>query len=114
MLAAVYGHSFVEKLGKLKYFMVGCGALGCEFLKNFALNGVCCGDGGLLTVTDNDRIELSNLTRQFLFREHNVGQPKSKAASEMAKVMNPMMKVKAEEMFVGAKTEDHFDDAFWM
>lgn len=113
-LASIYGHAFVEKLGSLKYFMVGCGALGCEFLKNFALNGVCCGEGGLLTVTDADRIELSNLTRQFLFREHNVGQPKSRAASEMAKVMNPGMKVRALEMFVGPKTEDFFNDDFWI
>lgn len=113
-LAAIYGHGFVEKLSALKYFMVGCGALGCEFLKNFALNGVCCGPNGLLTVTDADRIELSNLTRQFLFREHNVGQPKSRAASEMAKTMNPNLKVKALEAFVGAKTEDTFDDSFWM
>eukprot|EP00439_Symbiodinium_sp_Y106_P072284 s504_g13.t1 len=122
-LAAVYGHSFVKKLQSLKYFMVGCGALGCEFLKNFALNGVCCGPDGLLTVTDADRIELSNLTRQFLFREHNVGQPKSKAATAMAQVMNPGMKVRALEMFVGPKTEekssfcycfDSFNDEFWM
>ncbi|CAK9034555.1 unnamed protein product [Durusdinium trenchii] len=94
--------------------MVGCGALGCEFLKNFALNGVCCGPDGLLTVTDADRIELSNLTRQFLFREHNVGQPKSKAATAMAQIMNPGMKVRALEMFVGPKTEDTFNDDFWL
>ena len=36
IVAAVFGWDFVEKLGNLKYFMVGCGALGCEFLKNFA------------------------------------------------------------------------------
>eukprot|EP00929_Paragymnodinium_shiwhaense_P062973 TRINITY_DN31487_c0_g1_i1.p1 TRINITY_DN31487_c0_g1~~TRINITY_DN31487_c0_g1_i1.p1 ORF type:complete len:1224 (+),score=346.63 TRINITY_DN31487_c0_g1_i1:82-3753(+) len=112
-LALVYGHSFIKKLGDLKYFMVGCGALGCEFLKNFALNGVCCGNG-LLTVTDADRIELSNLTRQFLFREHNVGHPKSRAACEMATKMNRDMKVRPLEMFVGTKTEDHFSDEFWM
>jgi len=62
-LAGVFGWAFLEKLGNLKYFMVGCGALGCEFLKNFALNGVCCGPNGRLVVTDADRIELSNLTR---------------------------------------------------
>merc|ERR1711972_613085 len=33
-LASVYGHAFVKRLHDLKYFMVGCGALGCEFLKN--------------------------------------------------------------------------------
>ena len=112
-LAAVFGWTFCEKLSNLKYFMVGCGALGCEFMKNFALNSVCCGPHGSLSVTDADRIELSNLTRQFLFREHNVGQPKSKAAAAMATVMNPTFKVNALEMFVGAKTENFFNDAFW-
>jgi ThiF family len=104
-IAAVFGWPFVEQLGSLKYFMVGCGALGCEFMKNFALNNICCGPEGQLIVTDADRIELSNLSRQFLFREHNVGQPKSIAASMMATVMNPGFKVKALEMFVGPKTE---------
>jgi ubiquitin-activating enzyme E1 len=112
-LIILYGKAFVEKLQNLNYFMVGCGALGCEFLKNFALCGVCCGADGLLTVTDADRIELSNLSRQFLFREHNVGQPKSRAAGVMAVEMNPAFKVKSMEMFVGAKTEDTFNDEFW-
>lgn len=112
-LAAIYGWSFVETLGNLNYFMVGCGALGCEFMKNFALNGIFCGPQGKLYVTDADRIELSNLSRQFLFREHNVGQPKSKAAGVMAQVMNPDMKVESMEHFVGVKSEDIFNDAFW-
>ena len=34
-LAAVYGWPFVQKVSDLRYFMVGCGALGCEFMKNF-------------------------------------------------------------------------------
>eukprot|EP00981_Chlorochromonas_danica_P010908 scaffold3532_cov182-Ochromonas_danica.AAC.11 len=113
-LAAVYGWPFVEKLGNLQYFMVGCGALGCEFMKNFALNNVCCGPHGKLTVTDADRIELSNLSRQFLFREHNVGQPKSKAAAAMAKQMNKNFHVEPVELLVGTKSEDTFDDSFWL
>jgi len=113
-LAAVYGWKFVEKLSNLNYFMVGCGALGCEFMKNFALNGCFCGPHGKLTVTDADRIELSNLSRQFLFREHNVGQPKSKAAGAMATVMNSGFKIESLEHFVGPKSEDIFNDAFWM
>jgi ubiquitin-activating enzyme E1 len=83
-LIAVFGASFVQKLGNLNYFLVGSGALGCEFVKNFGLNGVCCGPEGRLVVADADRIELSNLTRQFLFREHNVGHSKAAAASKMA------------------------------
>jgi len=113
-LIQVFGKAFVDKLGDLKYFMVGCGALGCEFLKNFALNGVCAGPSGHLTVTDADRVELSNLARQFLFREDTVGKPKSTSACEKATQMNPSFKPEPLEMFVGEKTEDHFNDDFWM
>lgn len=113
-LAKLYGWEFVEKLSNLKYFMVGCGALGCEFLKNFALTGICCGPEGKLTVTDPDRIELSNLSRQFLFREHNVGQPKSRAGSAMARIMNKDFKIEPLELLLCAKSEETFDDNFWL
>jgi ubiquitin-activating enzyme E1 len=33
-------------------------------MKNLALLGLCCGPTGSLVVTDNDRIEVSNLNRQ--------------------------------------------------
>lgn len=51
-----------------RVFVVGAGAIGCELLKNLALMGV-----SQVTVTDNDTIEKSNLNRQFLFREKDIG-----------------------------------------
>ena len=62
-----------KKLGDLQLFLVGAGALGCEFLKNFAMMGVASG-AGTVTVTDDDVIEKSNLSRQFLFRDWNIGR----------------------------------------
>lgn len=112
-LIMLYGAAFMEKLRNSRTFMVGCGALGCEFLKNFALLGVATGPQGLITVTDNDRIEVSNLNRQFLFREHNVGQAKSTAASQAALVMNPDLKIDSRETLVAPHTENHFPDSFW-
>jgi len=66
----------VEMLTRLKttkLFMVGCGAIGCEMLKNYALLGIGTdvADGGI-TITDNDLIEKSNLNRQFLFRPWHI------------------------------------------
>lgn len=43
--------------------MVGAGALGCEFIKMFALMGLGVGPKGMMTVTDDDSIEISNLNR---------------------------------------------------
>ena len=40
-----------------------------------------------------DRIEVSNLNRQFLFRRDNVGQSKAVCASAAAKVINPRLQV---------------------
>ena len=110
---AVFGHKFQERLGNLKLFMVGCGALGCEFFKNFALMGVACGPDGLITVTDNDRIELSNLSRQFLFREENRGALKSETAAARVTQMNKDIKTLARQDLVGPDTEHIFDDAFY-
>lgn len=39
-------------------------------------------------ITDPDNIELSNLSRQFLFRDNNIGQPKSIVAVKMIEKMN--------------------------
>ena len=47
----------------------------------------CCADGVCVLC------QVSNLNRQFLFREHNVGQAKSSAAAVAAKAMNSAIKV---------------------
>jgi ubiquitin-activating enzyme E1 len=44
---AVFGKKFQEKLGSLKYFIVGAGAIGCELLKNFGMMGIGAGHGEL-------------------------------------------------------------------
>ena len=111
--AAVFGAPFVQKLSALNVFLVGSGALGCEFLKNLALMGVACGAGGKLTVTDDDIIEKSNLSRQFLFRNHNVGHSKSSSAVEAVSKMNPQLNATALQDRVAPTTEGTFDDNFW-
>lgn len=65
---AIYGQQVQDALKKIKLFLVGAGALGCEFIKAFALMGVGCSEEGNVYCTDNDNIEVSNLNRQFLFR----------------------------------------------
>ncbi|CAI8585892.1 unnamed protein product [Vicia faba] len=68
---------------------------------------------GKLTVTDDDVIEKSNLSRQFLFRDWNIGQAKSTVAASAAASINPRLNIVALQNRVGAETENVFHDTFW-
>lgn len=109
---AVFGKTFQDKIGKLRYFIVGAGAIGCELIKNFAMIGLGS-NGGEIIITDMDLIEKSNLNRQFLFRPHDVQKIKSRTAGEAVKRMNPQINVTAHENRVGPETEDVYDDDFF-
>ena len=110
---SIYGQEFQLKLSDLNIFVIGAGALGCEFLKNFSLMGISTSKGSQTTITDNDTIERSNLNRQFLFRNKDIGKSKSKIASEQAKLMNKEFKCQNLELFVNNESEDFFDEKFW-
>ena len=110
---AVMGKDFQARMADATIFMVGCGALGCEYLKGLALMGAGTSRRGSITVTDMDTIETSNLSRQFLFRNSDVGCSKSVSGARVVKEWNPAMNIKGVEQFVGASTEDVFDDGFW-
>lgn len=111
---AVFGKSFQEKLASLRLFLVGAGALGCEFLKNFAMMGVATGEKGGILITDDDNIERSNLSRQFLFRNWHVSQSKSKTAATVIHTMNPNVRITPMQDRVAHNTENIFNDNFWM
>ncbi|EMP26551.1 Ubiquitin-like modifier-activating enzyme 1 [Chelonia mydas] len=92
---------------------VGAGAIGWELLKNFALLGLACGDGGEVTVTDMDTIEKSNLNRQFLFRPWDVTKMKSDTAAAAVRQMNPNIRITSHQDRVGPDTERVYDDDFF-
>eukprot|EP00421_Protoceratium_reticulatum_P041227 CAMPEP_0168451102 /NCGR_PEP_ID=MMETSP0228-20121227/48465_1 /TAXON_ID=133427 /ORGANISM="Protoceratium reticulatum, Strain CCCM 535 (=CCMP 1889)" /LENGTH=1211 /DNA_ID=CAMNT_0008465713 /DNA_START=29 /DNA_END=3664 /DNA_ORIENTATION=+ len=110
---AVLGPQSMDALRRQRIFLVGCGALGCEYLKGLALMGACTAASGKLIVTDMDTIEVSNLSRQFLFRQADVRNPKSTTAARVVKEWNPELQIEALEKGVGVTSEDFFDDEFW-
>ncbi|GAB69087.1 ubiquitin-activating enzyme e1 [Plasmodium cynomolgi strain B] len=113
-IITVFGKAFQKRLNELNVFLVGSGALGCEYAKLFSLLDMCSvRESGKLTITDNDNIEVSNLNRQFLFRRENVGKSKSLVASEIIKKKNPNMNVESLETKVGTENEHLFNEKFW-
>uniref|UniRef100_A0A673GJJ0 E1 ubiquitin-activating enzyme n=1 Tax=Sinocyclocheilus rhinocerous TaxID=307959 RepID=A0A673GJJ0_9TELE len=113
-LRACIGESMCLKLHKFRVFMVGCGAIGCEMLKNLALLGVGLSRySGEICVTDPDLIEKSNLNRQFLFRPQHIQKPKSTTAAAATLEINPEMQIDAHLNKVCPATEDIYSDAFF-
>lgn len=105
------GNETLSKLNETRLFMVGCGAIGCEMLKNYALLGI--GQNGQITITDNDLIEKSNLNRQFLFRSKDIQRAKSVVAAEAALKINSKIKLKPMEFKVCPQSETTFNDQFF-
>ena len=110
---AIFGNNIQKKLNSLNIFIVGAGALGCEFLKNFSMMGVSTEKNSSTIITDNDLIEISNLNRQFLFHQKDVGKPKSKIAVEKARLMNKGFNCKSLELFINEDNEEFFNELFW-
>lgn len=104
----LFGEDIQKKLKESTIFVVGSGAIGCEHLKNFAMMGI-----GNIIVTDMDIIEKSNLSRQFLFRNSDIGKFKSETAMEAIKKINPDVKVTAHRNKVGVETLDTYDEKFF-
>lgn len=108
----VFGDEFVNKAASSSSFVIGAGALGCEFIKMFALMGLST-KGGKISVTDDDNIEISNLNRQFLFRKQHVGKNKSETACSVGRYINHDVNFEALKLRVSQENESIFDDSFW-
>ena len=115
-LQVILGKDLLNKLINMKCLIVGAGAIGCELIKNFSMLNVGTANKGCIYITDPDIIEVSNLTRQFLFREKHLRLPKSTTAAAAAIQMNPNLKghIFAKLDKLCEETENIFTDTFFL
>jgi molybdopterin synthase sulfurylase MoeB len=77
-----------EALKQAKVLILGLGGLGCAASQYLAVAGI-----GEMTLVDFDRVELSNLQRQVLHHDQNIGQNKVDSAKQSLQQLNPHIKL---------------------
>lgn len=81
-----------RRLRSAAVLVVGAGGLGAPLLLYLAAAGV-----GRIAIVDDDRVELSNLHRQVLFTEPDVGRLKAAAAADRLQLANSAIRITAHE-----------------
>ncbi len=86
----LFGDEGQERLKKAHVFIAGAGGLGSPVSLYLAVAGV-----GTITIVDRDVIEQTNLNRQILHNDGDVGKKKTVSAEEKLTAINPDITVRA-------------------
>lgn len=84
------GEKGQARLKQARVLVIGAGGLGCAVLHYLAAAGV-----GTIGIVDDDLIELSNLQRQVLYAESDLGKPKALVAAERIQGFNSGIRMRA-------------------
>ena len=83
------GVSGQKKILNSKVLIIGLGGLGCPLLTYLAASGV-----GNIAIVDHDKVEITNLNRQTLFSESDLGKYKVLQAKKKILQINKLVKIK--------------------
>lgn len=79
-----WGVESQQKLKQSRVFVAGVGGLGCPVVLNLAQAGI-----GRVRICDCDKVETTNLNRQFLHSEEKIGMNKVESAVKGLCAVNP-------------------------
>ena len=77
-----------RRLKSSRLLVIGAGGLGSPLIQYLAAVGV-----GTIDIVDGDSVSLSNLQRQVLYTDKDIGEPKAERAANRARLINPHLKV---------------------
>ncbi|MDP2797687.1 MAG: HesA/MoeB/ThiF family protein [Methanoregula sp.] len=86
----LFGEDGQERLKKAHIFIAGAGGLGSPVSIYLAVAGV-----GTITIADMDVVDLTNLNRQILHFDRDIGKKKTASAEEKLRELNPDITINA-------------------
>jgi adenylyltransferase/sulfurtransferase len=90
MALPAIGEAGQQVLADARVILIGLGGLGCPAAQYLAGAGV-----GELVLCDHDNVDESNLARQVLYRDSDLGQPKVECASRALTTLAPAITITA-------------------
>ncbi|HLP03884.1 MAG TPA: HesA/MoeB/ThiF family protein [Paludibacter sp.] len=99
-----FGEEGQAKLKNAKVLVVGAGGLGCPVMQYLVAAGV-----GTIGIVDGDVVSLSNLQRQVLYTESEVGQSKAGLSGAKMKQLNSAVDIHVYNRYL---TSDFADELF--
>ena len=93
---AVVGEEGQEKIGRTRLLIAGAGGLGSTAALFAAMAGF-----GTIRIIDPDCIEETNLNRQMLYRETDIGRPKADTAAKALRAINSSIDVEPVTAAIG-------------
>lgn len=87
-----------KKLKAARVLIIGLGGLGAPLAQYLAAAGV-----GTIGLVDFDEVETSNLQRQVIHRNRDVGRPKVASARDAIRAINPLVKVELYSLRLNAE-----------
>lgn len=105
LLLPEFGFDGQEKLSTSAALIVGLGGLGCAAAQYLTSSGI-----GRLVLADFDQVEPSNLQRQVLHSDADLGKTKVDSARQSLAAMNPHVKLEAVREKISRQTADAYLD----
>ena len=84
-----------EKIKRVSVLVIGAGGLGSSVIQYLSAAGV-----GKIGIVDDDKVELSNLNRQLIYGENDLGESKVDAAKNYISKSNPSIEIETYKIHI--------------
>lgn len=100
----ILGEQKMEKLNKSSVIVFGIGGVGGAVLEALVRGGI-----GTVAVVDKDTIDITNINRQIIALNDNIGEKKVDVAAKRALSINPNINFKKHDLFYLPETAEEID-----
>lgn len=100
----ILGEQKMEKLNKSSVIVFGIGGVGGAVLEALVRGGI-----GTVAVVDKDVVDITNINRQIIATNNNIGEKKVDVAEKRALSINPDINFKKYDLFYLPETAEEID-----